>query len=1261
MKRAKRLFSMVLMLCMVLGLLPTTTRAIGNIIPFTDVKTTDWCYEGVQYAYENGLMGGTENTKFSPDAKTTRGMIVTILYRLEGEPKVSSSACFSDITDDQYCSNAVTWAAETGIVMGYDDGTFRPNNGITRQQMVAILYRYVILKGYDVTGKADLTIYPDCASVAAYAQDAMGWSVANGIVGGTTQGTLNPTGTATRAQFAMVLMRFCKNIMSLNMDAGKKHTVTFEYNFGNKGTYKTLTVKNNHPVQNPGIPYRSGYSFKGWYVKAFGGERFDFNTLITGDITLYAQWSVNRNGIIDNSGNNRDDEPDNTKPNPTFKSLEEEVNNLAELNEGVIPDIHYDNGDVADFIDGKFSSKTVHNVEDAIDALNDVHHIMQFENSSQEFEEIYSETVNLGEPTNYYRLQQIYHGIPVYGYQLIVSTNESGETQSLSGSYYSGLNLNTIPSITEQHAQEIVINHNEEGIHPDSEGLYIYVTDENATLCWKISTHENSYFVNAETGIIMEVIPQAIEDVSQEEIAKVPRTGTGKDLYGKTVTFPLDVVDEGDYIVQYMYDSQRAIRIAEATGLNQSLPVCKFSTDGDEWWSLYPDAITAYRNMITVYDYYSNVLGRDGADNKHLETYIIVHYFEEYEKDGRTPAVYSNASYFPYKMIGNQDVAFIAFGDGRNYAQPLDILGHEFTHAVSHYVWNPNMYGDSGALNESYSDIIGNLIEEGKLTLIGEDLDGSPIRSLANPSLYGGVDHLSDKATCIHSSHNKNCDFGHVHVNSGIVDHAAYLMDQNWPTPNHANELAALFYKSMFYLPSDCTFSECRHAVLSAAKSMNMSEEKLNVIAQAFSDVGVECQTEEKGLGIHHIIGEVKDASTKKPIVNVQLAVTITNSLGGKAEYSGYTDSDGKFDIKVYRGIGSIEIEEIGYVPYRKDNIDVSAWFDLNCDIGTIELTPNDGPVNDGFVSGIVTNKFSGDPLEGVTIKFRRGSGNQEGPYVKVGSNDIELTTDRYGQYYTAALDAGNYTMEASKKGFITGYLNVISGNSDTSAQQDIALAYAGFGMIKGTVLSDSSKLPLDSVTVNVKTGAEAKIVLSTHTDSLGKYAVILSPGIYTIELKHNGYKTILEENITLSEGDVLTLSDVSMIASDPEMPKVFSGTVNQMGYDFGEWSAYKDVKVTLTDANNISQTMTTGDDGTFSFSVEPGQVYQLKFSKYLYMAQTDITVTIPADYDYRNSFTCAYKTKAVPGLEASGKYRDKMKAPGLIIYGANSFDLIMK
>lgn len=289
----KRWIAMLLVFTLLTGILPVTALAEG-LLPFTDVKKSDWFYEGVSYVYESGLMGGTGNTTFSPNTATTRGMIVTILHRLEGTPAVSGGA-FTDVAAGQYYTEAVAWASANSMVDGYGNGTFGPNDPITREQMAAILYRYAQFKGIDVSTAEDLSEFSDAAAVSGYAADAMRWAVGTGVISGVGDHALAPQSGATRAQVATILMRFCETA-GISVLAAETHTVTFDYNYDGKGAYLKLTVQDGETVKRPSDPARSDYSFDGWYTKSSGGSKFDFNTSVTADFILYAHWNSNSNG-----------------------------------------------------------------------------------------------------------------------------------------------------------------------------------------------------------------------------------------------------------------------------------------------------------------------------------------------------------------------------------------------------------------------------------------------------------------------------------------------------------------------------------------------------------------------------------------------------------------------------------------------------------------------------------------------------------------------------------------------------------------------------------------------------------------------------------------------------------------------------------------------------------------------------------------------------------------------------------------------------
>ena len=183
-------------------------------MPFTDVPANQWYYSAVEYAWRNGLMVGTSDTTFGPLLNTTRAQLVTILYRLEGEPALTATPAhtYDDVLAGSWYANAVYWAQANGIVQGYSDTAFGPEDLITREQLAAFLYRYAQYKGYDVSASGDLSVFTDAANVSGWALPSMQWAVGETLIQGVGSNLVDPTGYATRAQLAAVLMRFIQNV-----------------------------------------------------------------------------------------------------------------------------------------------------------------------------------------------------------------------------------------------------------------------------------------------------------------------------------------------------------------------------------------------------------------------------------------------------------------------------------------------------------------------------------------------------------------------------------------------------------------------------------------------------------------------------------------------------------------------------------------------------------------------------------------------------------------------------------------------------------------------------------------------------------------------------------------------------------------------------------------------------------------------------------------------------------------------------------------
>ncbi|MEA5083356.1 MAG: S-layer homology domain-containing protein [Lachnospiraceae bacterium] len=185
----------------------------ATTVSYSDVKNSDWFKEAVDYVTENGLMSGVGEGKFGPNISTDRGMIVTILWRLEGQPSATTKSSFTDVADGEYYAEAVAWAAENKIVEGYGNGLFGPKDTITREQMASILYRYSKFKGYDITqGGMAVREFSDYSNISPWALESVTWAVNAGLISGVNESQLDPRGKATRAQVASILMRYCEDV-----------------------------------------------------------------------------------------------------------------------------------------------------------------------------------------------------------------------------------------------------------------------------------------------------------------------------------------------------------------------------------------------------------------------------------------------------------------------------------------------------------------------------------------------------------------------------------------------------------------------------------------------------------------------------------------------------------------------------------------------------------------------------------------------------------------------------------------------------------------------------------------------------------------------------------------------------------------------------------------------------------------------------------------------------------------------------------------
>lgn len=311
MKQTKRIFSVLLTLCLVLGMLPGVAFAASST-GFTDVAASDWYSEAVQYVSRKGMMSHTGAGAFEPNSTTTRGMIATILYRLEGSPAYLSAG-YTDVPTSEWYYPGVAWTKTYNVVNGYGGGKFGPNDPITREQLAQMLFRYSQYKKYNTSMTGDLTKYSDANKISSYdAQMALSWAVGKNLISNVGDGRLDPQGNATRAQVAAILMRYDENVVDTSVSTAPSgwtsngapqpapgtekekevtYTVSFYLNYGADDLYDAQTVKKGGAAVMPTAPYRTDYSFLGWYAdRAGSGSAFDFSSVINSDVVLYAKW-----------------------------------------------------------------------------------------------------------------------------------------------------------------------------------------------------------------------------------------------------------------------------------------------------------------------------------------------------------------------------------------------------------------------------------------------------------------------------------------------------------------------------------------------------------------------------------------------------------------------------------------------------------------------------------------------------------------------------------------------------------------------------------------------------------------------------------------------------------------------------------------------------------------------------------------------------------------------------------------------------------
>ena len=550
-----------------------------------------------------------------------------------------------------------------------------------------------------------------------------------------------------------------------------------------------------------------------------------------------------------------------TTPGDSFIVEDNDEYKLAELNGGQLPEIIYsEETGIPEFILGCYSSNKINSANDAIRSLESVKTLMKINNPQEEFV-LADESELDGEKT--YRLQQVYKGIPVYNRQLLVNVDGDNKTTSINGNYFPEYELegiNTVPIIDQESAIELALI--AKGMEPNSDiitlgSLNIFVNDDSVPkLAWIVYIEGQSIVViDANNGNVL-----ATKDLVDNVSERVPG-----------YAFNVNNIGNNQFT---MWDPDRDIIVSNGTGISDARETwptaCEkyfrenriYMSNSLSNWD--PIALNLMDNFSKIYDFYEEYLGRTSFSNR-------VRIPELSSVDPDRP-VYTNTIRVFSHMGENNNAAFsyyptqvgaagyFAFGDGiddgdgindmlvEGYTNSLDVIAHEFNHAVLKFQPNLNIIRyESSALEEAYGDITGEIIERftngdnASQWLLGEDgYNNGATRSLENPpSIGGGVDNYRN----LIKSDSNNA----MYKNTGIIDKAAYLMwrdtfstDNTKSLEDNLKFMAKIWYKSRHsYMTGQSDFRECRVGVIQAARRLGATEAQLEGINNAFAQVGI--------------------------------------------------------------------------------------------------------------------------------------------------------------------------------------------------------------------------------------------------------------------------------------------------------------------------------------------------------------------------------------------------------------------------------------
>ena len=777
------------------------------------------------------------------------------------------------------------------------------------------------------------------------------------------------------------------------------------------------------------------------------------------------------------------------------------LDDIAALNQnGETPDIVYNEDGYVAEIQGNCAAFPVMNAQSAFNALSALQDLLGIDDMSTEVR-FYQVLNNTG--SNVFCFRQYYQGIPIEGYYIGLMADDTTGTVQWLTSFYKHIELDTVvPAISAEDAQAAAAAHFETDAVSAPE-LIIYCDNNTETfrLAWKTVTgDDDAYISDAATG----------EVLFANEAVEATYTGYNS-LLKKNITVN---VKKSSWLFgwikrYYLYDTSRNIKFYNAYNCTGKSGWSEYKRKNNNW-SGYDAATAGSYNVAKTYDFFRS-LGRKGYNNSNGLMKVGINIaFNETNAAGKT---YRNKNV--NNAWSNGDYLAFGAGDGtsqHSYAAAVDVVAHEFTHSVTRKNLNPEYKGESGALNEAYSDIFGEFVDPAHDWLHGKDVYISPSatscnRNLINPQLssypqpdyYKGTNWVSTTNTW---------DNGGVHINSTVLSHAAYLMTQNDPEVPDTTQLPGIplsiletiWYKSYacYGKSSSFSFHDCRRAVVTAAQILYGSSSAITAkVKKSFDDVGIY----EKDVHIR-----VVDAATKQPLKDAQLrrrnSIAIIDAALSLFKYK--TNAQGEVVFRT-QTTGNYKYT-ITKANYR--SLTCTLPVGPNSTYFTIELESEYNRAMSGYVriADADTDPTNNLPLTSGTVTLQKISGSD--PSLQ---HTWSSTLDASGHYLVSNLPTGEYDVTISSPGYMSTQQRIRITGTGTSfynfTVELIPTSMAGLGSASGTITDAATGAKVQGLTLKIYKGLYIGVdqptvapVQTLTTGANGTYTTgNLSAGNYTV------------------------------------------------------------------------------------------------------------------------------------------------------------------